>query len=110
MRRIAYTINESDPSWSEIAQKQAWAEDYANLLEEIGRILALAAEYMRSPATTQKGNLPKKEDLSIDMEHAQQQLCSAQTQLVHDAKQSEVQVLIAHPLVRAIGLLRVGQS
>jgi uncharacterized membrane protein YgaE (UPF0421/DUF939 family) len=92
MRRIAYTINESDPPWSEIAQKQEWAEDYADLLEEIGHILALAAEYMHSPATKQKDNLPKKEDLSIDMEHARQQLRSAQTQLVHDAKQSEIQI------------------
>ncbi|HEX6555013.1 MAG TPA: FUSC family protein, partial [Ktedonobacteraceae bacterium] len=56
MRRIAYTINEPEPSWSEIVQKQDWALDYARLLEEIGSILVSAAVYVRSPATTQSSD------------------------------------------------------
>jgi len=43
MRRIAYTINEPEHSWSEIAQQQEWSLDYARLLEEIGSILLSAA-------------------------------------------------------------------
>ena len=61
MRRIAYTLNEPEPSWSEIAQQQGWALDYAHLLEEIGSILAAAAQYLRSPATHQSSNLPAEQ-------------------------------------------------
>ncbi len=89
MRRIAYTINEPEPSWSEIVQKQVWAFDYARLLEEIGSILLSAAGYVRSHATTQSSDLPNTEALSTRMEHAQQQLRIWQAQLAQDAKQIE---------------------
>jgi len=89
MRRIAYTINEPEPSWSEIVQKQDWALDYARLLEEIGSILVSAAGYVRSPATTQSSDLIERETLSTRMEHAQQQLRILQAQLAQDAKQIE---------------------
>ena len=89
MRRIAYTINEPEPSWSEIVQKQVWAFDYARLLEEIGSILLSAAGYVRSHAATQSSDLPNTEALSTRMEHAQQQLRIWQAQLAQDAKQIE---------------------
>lgn len=89
MRRIAYTINEPEPSWSEIVQKQDWALDYARLLEEIGSILLSAAGYVRSPTTTQSSDLPNREALRTHMEHAQQQLRIWQAQLAQDAKQIE---------------------
>ncbi len=89
MRRIAYTINEPDPSWSEIAQTQDWPLDYAALLEEMGSILLSAAGYVRSPATTQGTQLPTRQSLSARMEHAQQQLRAWQAQLALDAKQIE---------------------
>jgi hypothetical protein len=91
MRRIAYTINEPEPSWSEIVQKQDWALDYARLLEEIGSILVTAAGYLRSPATTKSSDLPNRETLSASLEHAQQQLRTCQAQLAQDAKQIEAQ-------------------
>ncbi len=91
MRRIAYTINEPEPSWSEIAQNQEWAFDYAQLLKEIGSILASAAEYIRSPATTQSSDFSNREALSTRMEHAQQQLRIWQTQLAQVPKQIESQ-------------------
>lgn len=56
MRRIAYTINESAPSWSEMVQKQEWALGYAQLIEEIGSILASTAGYIHSPALTQSSD------------------------------------------------------
>jgi uncharacterized membrane protein YgaE (UPF0421/DUF939 family) len=89
MRRIAYTINEPEPSWSEMVQKQEWALHYAQLLEEIGSILALVAGYIRSPAKTQSSGLPNREALSTHMEHAQEQLRTLQALLVQDAKQIE---------------------
>jgi uncharacterized membrane protein YgaE (UPF0421/DUF939 family) len=89
MRRIAYTINEPEPSWSEIVQKQEWALDYARLLEEIRSILVSTAGYIRSPATTQSSDLPNREALSSHMEHAQQQFRIWQAQLAQDAKHIE---------------------
>lgn len=91
MRRIAYTLNEPEPSWTEIVQKQGWALDYAHLLKEIGSILASAVGYIRSAATTQSNGLPDREDLSTYMEQAQQQLRIWQAQLAQDAKQIESQ-------------------
>ncbi len=91
MRRIAYTINEPEPSWSELAQNQEWALDYAQLLEEIGSILASAAHYIRSPATIQRSDFPNSEALSTRMEHAYQQLRIWLTQLVQDPKHIESQ-------------------
>ena len=89
MRRIAYTVNEPEPSWSEIVQKQDWALGYARLLEEIGSILVSAAGYLRSPTTTQSSDLPNREALSTHMERAQQQLRTWQVQLAQDTKQIE---------------------
>ena len=91
MRRIAYTINESEPSWSEVVRKQAWALDYARSLEEIGSILAAAAGYLRLPATRQSSDLPNREALSTHMEHLQEQLRSWQARLAQDAKSIESQ-------------------
>ncbi len=91
MRRIAYTLNESESSWTEIVQKQGWALDYAHLLKEIGSILASAVGYIRPPTTTQSNGLPDREDLSTYMEQAQQQLRIWQAQLAQDAKQIESQ-------------------
>ncbi len=92
MRRIAYTINEPEPSWSEIVQKQDWALDYARLLEEIESILVTVAGYIRSPATTKSSDLPNRETLSTSLEHAQQQLRIQEAQLTQDAKQIEAQI------------------
>ncbi len=103
MRRIAYTLNESGPSWSEIVYQQEWACDYARLLEEIGNILISAAEYIRLPATSHSSELPDKKDLSIHMEHIQQHLHILQTQLVQDAKPTDVQVENATDLVISAG-------
>ena len=89
MRRIAYTINEPDLSWSEIARTQDWPLNYAWLLEEVGNILLSAADYIRSPATTQGTDLPTQKSLSTRIEHAQQQLHAWQEQLAQDAKQIE---------------------
>jgi uncharacterized membrane protein YgaE (UPF0421/DUF939 family) len=91
MRRIAYTLNEPEPSWAEIVQKQDWALDYAHLLNEIGSILVSAVGFIRSPATTQSNGIPDREELSISMEQAQQQLRIWQEQLAQDAKQIESQ-------------------
>ena len=87
MRRIAYTINEPDPSWSEIVQQQEWALDYARLLEEIGSILVSAVGYIRLPTTPQSSDLPSREALRTRIEHAQQQLRTWQAQLAQDAQQ-----------------------
>ena len=57
MRRIAYIINESAPSWSEMVQKQEWALGYAQLIEEIGSILASTVGYIRSPTMTQSSDV-----------------------------------------------------
>ena len=89
MRRIAYTLNEPEPSWSEIAQQQGWARDYAHLLAEIGSILAGVAQYLRSPATHQSSNLPSSTTLSTRVEQAQQQLSFWQAQLAQDAQPSK---------------------
>jgi uncharacterized membrane protein YgaE (UPF0421/DUF939 family) len=87
MRRIAYTINEPDPYWSEIVQQQEWALDYARLLEEIGSILVSAVGYIRSPTTPQNSDLPSREALSTRIEHVQQQLRIWQAQLAQNAQQ-----------------------
>jgi hypothetical protein len=89
MRRIAYTLNEPEPSWSEIAQQQGWALDYAHLLAEIGNILAAAAQYLRSPATNQSSNLPSSATLRTRVEQAQQQLRRWQAQLAQDTQPSK---------------------
>jgi uncharacterized membrane protein YgaE (UPF0421/DUF939 family) len=86
MRRIAYTLNEPEPSWSEIARQQGWAFDYAHLLEEIGSILAAAAQELRSSATNQSSKLPSSATLSTRVEQAQRQLSLWQAQLAQDTQ------------------------
>ncbi len=87
MRRIAYTINEPEPSWSELVHKQEWASDYARLLGEIGSILSSAAAYLRLPATSPEGHLPDREALRSSIEHARHQLHIWQAQLAQDVQQ-----------------------
>jgi uncharacterized membrane protein YgaE (UPF0421/DUF939 family) len=89
MRRIAYIVNEPEPSWSEVVQKQGWALNYASLLEEIERVLLAVTMYIRSSTTTQSSDLPDKQVISTQMEHAQQQLHACQAQLARDAVQSD---------------------
>ena len=95
MRRIAYTINEPEPAWSELAQKQEWALDYARLLEEMGSTLRSIVPDIHASATPQSNNLPDRENLSTQVEHAQQQLRSWQEQLAQDSKQIEAQTVNA---------------
>ncbi len=103
MRRIAYTINEPEPAWSELAQKQKWALDYARLLEEMGSTLRSSVAYIHSSATPQSTDLPDKENLSTQVERAQQQLRSWQEQLAQDAKQVEAQTVNADSPSISIG-------
>lgn len=85
MRRIAYTINEPESSWREVAQTQAWSGDYARLLAEIGSMLVAAAEHMRVPATTAShGDRPAGTVLNARIERAQQQFSAWQAQLARD--------------------------
>lgn len=91
MRRIAYTINEPEPPWSELARDQDWAHDYARLLEEMASTLRSIVVYIHSSATPQSNHLPDKENLRTQVEHAQQQLHSWQEQLGQAAKQFEAQ-------------------
>lgn len=87
MRRIAYTLNEPEPTWSEIVQQQDWALSYASLLEDMKSILLAVAVYVRSSTITQSSDLPDKEVISTHMKHAQQQLHACQAQLARDAVQ-----------------------
>ncbi len=89
MRRIAYTINEPEPPWSEAVRKQDWALDYARLLEEIESVLVAVAGYVRSSAKTRSSDLPDREVLRTYLERAKQQLHACQEQLARDAMQSE---------------------
>lgn len=91
MRRIAYTLNEPELAWSELAQKQAWALDYAWLLKEIGTILAELAKDISSPAQLPRNELLTRETLRSRLEDAQQHLLSWQMQLEQDAKPIEPQ-------------------
>jgi uncharacterized membrane protein YgaE (UPF0421/DUF939 family) len=87
MRRIAYTINEPEPTWSEVVEKQEWVLNYASLLEEMESVLLAIAVYIRSSTTTQSNDLPDREVVGTRMEHAQQQLHACQAQLAKDAVQ-----------------------
>jgi uncharacterized membrane protein YgaE (UPF0421/DUF939 family) len=95
MRRIAYTINEPETAWTELAQKQEWALEYARLLEEMGSTLRSMAANIHSSATPQRNDLPDRETLRTQVEHAQQQLRSWQEQLAQDAQQNEAQMVNA---------------
>jgi hypothetical protein len=90
MRRIAYTINEPEPSWSELVQNEDWVLDCAQLLKEIADILFAAAEYVCSPATTRSGDMLAKEALIAQVERTQRQFRNWHTQLAEDAKQISV--------------------
>jgi uncharacterized membrane protein YgaE (UPF0421/DUF939 family) len=85
MRRITYIINEPELTWPELAQKQAWARDYARLLKEIGVILTELAKDVSSPAPEPL----KREALRSRLEDAQQQLRNWQMQLEQDTKPIE---------------------
>jgi len=95
MRRIAYTINEPETAWSELAQKQEWARDYARLLEEMGSTLRTMVAYIHSSSTPQRNDLPDREALRTQVERAQQQLRSWQEQLAQDAQQHEAHTVYA---------------
>jgi uncharacterized membrane protein YgaE (UPF0421/DUF939 family) len=85
MRRIAFTLNEPESSWREIAQTQEWPGDYARLLAEIGRMLVAVAEHMRASATTPSDDeQPAEVSLNARMERAQQQFSAWQAQLARD--------------------------
>jgi uncharacterized membrane protein YccC len=86
MRRIAYTIYEPEPSWTELVQKQEWPARYASVLEEVGSILFSAAALLRSPDPSAASNRAC-EDLRSCIEQARQQLQSWQEQLAQDVKQ-----------------------
>jgi uncharacterized membrane protein YgaE (UPF0421/DUF939 family) len=103
MRRIAYTITEPEPTWSELAQKQDWALAYAGLLEEMGSTLRAIVAYIHSSAALQSNDLPDRENLRTQVEHAQQQLRSWQEQLAQDAKQIEAQTVNAESPSLSIG-------
>ncbi|HEU5348966.1 MAG TPA: FUSC family protein [Ktedonobacterales bacterium] len=83
MRRIAFTLNEPESSWREVAQTREWARDYARLLEDIGSDLAVAAESMRVP-TMSGDKLPAGDTIGARIEHAQQQFRAWQAQLARD--------------------------
>ena len=105
MRRIAYTmINEPEPSWTELVQKQEWVANYASLLEEVGSILEASATSLRLPATSAQNNLADG-DLRSSIEHARQQLSYWQGQLVQDVKQQgAVQPLKAYGSLSSVGV------
>lgn len=103
MRRIAYTITEPEPAWSELAQKQDWALAYAGLLEEMGNTLRSIVAYIHSSAALQSNDLPDRENLRTQVEHAQQQLRSWQEQLAQDTKQIEAQIVNAESPSISIG-------
>ena len=86
MRRIAYTITEPEPSWTELVQKQEWPARYASVLEEVGNILFSAAASLRSPAPSAASNRVC-EDLRSCIEQTRQQLSIWQEQLVYEVKQ-----------------------
>lgn len=89
MRRIAYFINEADPSCSVVAKTQMWPLDYAAVLEEVGGILQVAAGYLRAPVPPSGTDLharPSLDSLGTRIEHAQQQLRTWETQLAQDVQ------------------------
>jgi hypothetical protein len=113
MRRIASTINEPESAWTELAQKQGWALGHARLLEEMGSTLRSIAERIHSSASPQRNDIPDRETLKTQVEHAQQQLRSWQEQLVLDAKEKQAHMVnakILHPSASVLVLLFVGRS
>ena len=91
MRRIAYTINEPESAWAEIARGQPWADDYARLLAQIGGDLAAVAAAMRTPADTAASEETPTtsgagEILSARIGRAQRQFSDWQAQLARDSQ------------------------
>src|SRR6185437_8326588 len=86
MRRIAFTINEPEASWREIAGSQEWAGDYARVLREIGETLATTAESMRAPTETSPGAQPAAATASAPLREARQRFSAWQAQLARDAR------------------------
>jgi hypothetical protein len=92
MRRVAYTINEADRSWSALSATQTWPLDYAGVLEEVGDIVQVAAGALRSPATPSGIVLdagPAPDILRLRIAHAQQQLAAWETHLAHHAPEAQ---------------------
>jgi uncharacterized membrane protein YccC len=104
MRRIAYVINEPEPPWSALVQKQEWALNYASLLEEMESVLSAVALYVRSSTMPQSSDLPDKEVINAHMEHAQQQLHACQEQLARDAAQIKTPAKDTVPINAGYGL------
>jgi uncharacterized membrane protein YgaE (UPF0421/DUF939 family) len=105
MRRIAYTINEPESSWAEIARGQQWADDYARLLTEIGGDLAAVAAAMREPAgirsttTTTVATVDEAGEaeaagdaLSARVGRAQRQFGAWQAQLARDSQSPDASI------------------
>ena len=97
MRRIAYTINEPESSWAEIARGQDWAGDYARLLAEIGGDLAAVAEAMREPAESAAATAMATagaagETLNARIERAQRQFGAWQAQLARDSQSPDASI------------------
>lgn len=88
MRRIAFTINEPEASWSEIVRSQAWADDYARALREVGEILVTTAESMRASSVSHNAHhsvQPAAPTMLARIEDAQRQFGAWQAQLARDA-------------------------
>lgn len=88
MRRIAFTINEPEASWREIVRSQAWAEDYARALREVGAILVTTAESMRASSTPHHAGSdaqPATPTMLARIEGIQRQFGAWQAQLARDA-------------------------
>jgi uncharacterized membrane protein YgaE (UPF0421/DUF939 family) len=83
MRRIAFTLNEPEASWGEIVRSQAWADDYARVLREVGEILVTTAESMR--ASPQNNAQPAASAMLARIEDTQRQFGVWQADLARDA-------------------------
>jgi len=69
----------------------------------MGSTLRSIVAYIHSSATPQSNDIPDRENLSTQVEHAQQQLRSWQEQLAQDAKQIEAQTVNADSPFISIG-------
>ncbi len=85
MRRIAFTINEPELSWREIVRSQAWADDYARVLREVGEILVTTAKSMRASSASHNNAQPAAPTLLARIEDTLRQFGAWQAQLARDA-------------------------
>lgn len=92
MRRIAYTIQEPEPPWHDIARGQAWAEEYAAVLIDIGDILAVAARQMHTPgaskAESQQGLDTGTNQLITQIDESHQRIRHLQEQLARETQEA----------------------